>query len=255
MKEWIFPCNPAFYRLDDALWNMEEIEWHQVRNISRAKAGDSVYFYETDSQSIRWKGKLTAVKLEAVDLRCDDEAYNLDRSPWHGTYVRVKRLREYGVREDLALYNLRLHGLKSVYSYPIAVPRVLSHYLLEIDRQCERAEEAAEMTPRELRRAAKKQGRRKPEYREVLSRQYERSEAVKRNALERAGGICQLCGKAGPFLDRDGRPYLECHHIVWLSRQGPDTLENTVALCPNCHRKMHRIENPKDIEKLKKAAR
>ena len=26
------------------------------------------------------------------------------------------------------------------------------------------------------------------------------------------------------------------------------------ALCPNCHRKMHALENKKDIEKLKKLA-
>ncbi|WP_296863638.1 HNH endonuclease [Thermosyntropha sp.] len=28
-------------------------------------------------------------------------------------------------------------------------------------------------------------------------------------------------------------------HIEWLSRGGTDTIDNTVALCPNCHRKMH----------------
>lgn len=31
---------------------------------------------------------------------------------------------------------------------------------------------------------------------------------------------------------------METHHVVWLS-QGADSVDNTVALCPNCHRKMH----------------
>ncbi|WP_342773241.1 HNH endonuclease signature motif containing protein [Paenibacillus prosopidis] len=34
-------------------------------------------------------------------------------------------------------------------------------------------------------------------------------------------------------------PFLESHHIVWRSMEGPDILENTNALCPNCHRKIH----------------
>ncbi len=72
------------------------------------------------------------------------------------------------------------------------------------------------------------------------------AEATKR----RANGICQLCRKAAPFTRSDGNPYLESHHIIWLSDGGSDSLNNTVALCPNCHRKMHIINDKKDIIKL-----
>lgn len=55
-----------------------------------------------------------------------------------------------------------------------------------------------------------------------------------------AHGICQDCGCPAPFLRKsDGLPYLEVHHIVPLAKKGEDTVENTVALCPNCHRKRH----------------
>lgn len=59
-------------------------------------------------------------------------------------------------------------------------------------------------------------------------------------ALFRAKGDCQGCGNSAPFLKRsDDMPYLEVHHIIPLANDGPDTLENVIALCPNCHRKAH----------------
>ncbi|MEE7094460.1 HNH endonuclease, partial [Escherichia coli O10] len=37
----------------------------------------------------------------------------------------------------------------------------------------------------------------------------------------------------------DGTPFLEVHHIEWLSKGGEDSVENAIALCPNCHRQAH----------------
>ena len=51
----------------------------------------------------------------------------------------------------------------------------------------------------------------------------------------------------------NGKPFLESHHIVWLSKGGEDTVENSTALCPNCHRKMHMLNLRRDIKKLKAA--
>ena len=73
-------------------------------------------------------------------------------------------------------------------------------------------------------------------------------------AKRRANGRCELCRKPAPFENISNEPYLESHHIVWLSRGGPDCPKNTVALCPNCHRKMHVVNAKKDIEKLKRRA-
>ncbi|MEZ8742730.1 HNH endonuclease [Photobacterium swingsii] len=54
-----------------------------------------------------------------------------------------------------------------------------------------------------------------------------------------AQGICEACNKPAPFKRKDGRPYLEVHHKKMLSAGGLDCLENTEALCPNCHRERH----------------
>jgi 5-methylcytosine-specific restriction protein A len=56
----------------------------------------------------------------------------------------------------------------------------------------------------------------------------------------RANGKCGCCKEDAPFLRRkDGGPYLEVHHVKQLADGGEDTVENAVALCPNCHREKH----------------
>ena len=59
-----------------------------------------------------------------------------------------------------------------------------------------------------------------------------------------------MCGKPAPFNDKSGDPYLESHHIKWLSKGGEDSPYNVVALCPNCHRKMHIVNDSEDVRFL-----
>ena len=54
-----------------------------------------------------------------------------------------------------------------------------------------------------------------------------------------------------PFKDKNGNPYLENHHVEWLSKGGEDTIDNAVALCPNCHKKMHILDDEEDVKALK----
>lgn len=69
---------------------------------------------------------------------------------------------------------------------------------------------------------------------------FQRNPFVVAEALFRANGYCEKCKKSAPFLrDNDKTPYLEVHHIVTLSEGGEDTIENVIAVCPNCHRQAH----------------
>lgn len=88
------------------------------------------------------------------------------------------------------------------------------------------------------------------EYRTVSSNVYIRNQDIAEYTKRRAKGVCQLCGQQAPFNDKNGNPYLECHHIIWLSKGGSDSIDNTVALCPNCHKKMHIIADEKDVKFL-----
>jgi 5-methylcytosine-specific restriction protein A len=71
------------------------------------------------------------------------------------------------------------------------------------------------------------------------SRSYERDPKVKAWALRFANGTCEMCLNDAPFKKENGDPYLEVHHVLPLSEGGSDTIENTVAVCPNCHMKFH----------------
>lgn len=97
---------------------------------------------------------------------------------------------------------------------------------------------------------AKEFGTKKVGSRTTVTTTYTRNPFVSEHAKIRANGNCQLCEKPAPFLNKNNEPYLETHHIVWLSKGGSDTIENTVALCPNCHRKMHKLDLEIDRNKL-----
>jgi hypothetical protein len=57
--------------------------------------------------------------------------------------------------------------------------------------------------------------------------------------LAYARSRCEACLCKAMFNRPNGTPYLEVHHVTPLAKGGPDTVENTVALCPNCHRRAH----------------
>ena len=68
---------------------------------------------------------------------------------------------------------------------------------------------------------------------------FQRDPLVRAWVLQRSEGHCELCGAAAPFRTARDQPYLECHHAVLLANGGPDTPNNTAAICPNCHRNFH----------------
>ena len=75
---------------------------------------------------------------------------------------------------------------------------------------------------------------------QTISRAFQRNPDVIAEVLLRANGKCEQCKADAPFLKATNNlPYLEVHHKKFLSDDGDDTVENALALCPNCHRKMH----------------
>lgn len=69
---------------------------------------------------------------------------------------------------------------------------------------------------------------------------YIRNPYIIERAKRLAAGKCQDCGQLAPFINKLTKElFLEVHHIVPLSEGGEDSINNVVALCPNCHRKRH----------------
>jgi 5-methylcytosine-specific restriction enzyme A len=74
----------------------------------------------------------------------------------------------------------------------------------------------------------------------VQSTFFVRNPDVVAEVLLRASGVCERCKREAPFRRaKDGTPYLEVHHKVQLANGGDDSIENAIALCPNCHREAH----------------
>jgi len=71
------------------------------------------------------------------------------------------------------------------------------------------------------------------------SSQFVRDPNVIAWTLKAAGGVCEAFDQPAPFKKEGGIPYLEVHHLRPLSQGGPDTTDNTIAGCPNCHRRLH----------------
>lgn len=74
-----------------------------------------------------------------------------------------------------------------------------------------------------------------------------RDDKVRAYVIQRANGCCEYCGEEG-FEMPSGRRYLEAHHIIALSNQGRDTVDNVIALCPEHHRQAHYGVNAESLE-------
>ena len=82
-------------------------------------------------------------------------------------------------------------------------------------------------------------GIQEPKARYATTGSYDRDPQVKGWVLRVAAGECESCGQGAPFITATGEPFLEVHHLRTLADGGSDTVGNTVALCPNCHRALH----------------
>lgn len=104
----------------------------------------------------------------------------------------------------------------------------------------EAAVEEARQDTSEARRARLADAPRRPQRIEVMTTSFLRNPDVVAEVLEAAEGKCGHCGEPAPFLrNGTGTPYLEVHHKVPLAQGGDDTVDNAIAVCPNCHRWFH----------------
>jgi 5-methylcytosine-specific restriction enzyme A len=86
---------------------------------------------------------------------------------------------------------------------------------------------------------AKPEGNERPSTTSSSTTLYYRDPAVRAWVLSENDGSCEACGNDAPFSTLDGSPFLEVHHLVRLADGGPDVVENALAVCPNCHRRLH----------------
>ena len=82
-------------------------------------------------------------------------------------------------------------------------------------------------------------GRARPASSTSAAHRFQRDPQVQAWVRQRAAGVCELCREPAPFLDVNGQPFLEVHHVLPLGQTGSDRVTNAAGLCPNCHRRCH----------------
>ena len=186
-----------------------------------------------------------AVVADIVDgLEFDSDWEGKDRT-WFGARIKAAATALRDARQrgrflichktgENALTIRRIHVPERDSSGQQLVTQSQSDSILEAEIEVSRSLSQAERNKR-LGQASKV-----PERIQVLTVGFRRNADVIVSVLHRANGVCENCLNLAPFRRRsDGSPYLEVHHLIALSEGGEDTVENAVALCPNCHRKAH----------------
>jgi len=109
-------------------------------------------------------------------------------------------------------------------------------YLQELEEKVRHSQQISKLERRERLKKAHKI----PETIQITQIVFKRNPDVIAEVLDRANGICEACRSPAPFIRAsDGTPYLEVHHKKFLAQGGDDTVDNAIAVCPNCHRKAH----------------
>jgi len=74
---------------------------------------------------------------------------------------------------------------------------------------------------------------------------YERNPMLATQCRDSANGVCSVCGRTVSNVNNvnfdvsQNIPELQVHHITPLARNGPDVIGNMIAICPDCHRRIH----------------
>ena len=271
---WLLPSNEKNYDVEKAYLEYHSIDWHQTN--SQVAVNDIVYIYESKpKQAVRFSCLVTAVNKRSANKK--DRDCVKDSTPFENKdrYMTLKFQRHF---ENVLpkMKDLEANGVPVIRSL-MRVPEKALTYIQKCDNKDravqrsdgdipldhwsfvggdeeelkEQAEkEAKGLSDFELYEKANQQGATKPKERAITVSTYARNAYVAEASKRRAKGICQLCGNPAPFNDKNGNPYLETHHIIWLSEGGADVLDNTAALCPNCHKKMHVVNDSNDVKKL-----
>lgn len=277
---WLLPCNENNYDVEKAYLKYHTIDWHQTNN--QIAINDIVYIYKSKPhQVVRFACRVKAVNKESSNKK-DRDCYK-DSTPFEnkGCYMTLEFQRRFEeVLPDM--HGLEINGVSVIRSL-MKVPEIALKYIQDCDKedkiilrfdgkipsdipnnhwtlvggdeeelQLMAESEAKSLSDSELYEKAKQRSSPKPSERVTTISTYVRDVYVAEASKRRAKGICQLCEKPAPFNDKNGNPYLECHHIIWLSEGGADELRNTVALCPNCHKKMHIVNDDEDVKNLQK---
>jgi 5-methylcytosine-specific restriction protein A len=161
-------------------------------------------------------------------------------------FGRTLKSYEYRMQNISYVYSLQgrqwVSGLKPARNVGANVLQTLEQLISEIEGLQLGASAKFDAAVEKLKKSPPKTvpvGNKRPSKTPSVVTQFARDPKVVTWILAEAAGICECCSKPAPFTREDGSPFLEVHHILRLADGGEDTVNNAVALCPNCHRELH----------------
>ncbi|WDV48183.1 HNH endonuclease signature motif containing protein [Clostridiaceae bacterium M8S5] len=208
--------------------------YFNVENIINGENVDLILLYENK----KYKAKITreASSLGRTRIFWDKELSVLLKKRYF-EYYEIIRIKDVEFSKRPKMFFESIGGNMYLVSFTqTQLYKTLREYQLEIDKSVDvsRSDNSYKRKER-LRNAISK-----PESMVVKTTVYKRNPDVIVEVLERANGYCEKCGSKAPFhRASDNSPYLEVHHNVPLAEGGTDTVDNAIAVCPNCHRELH----------------
>ena len=266
---WVFVCNPAKWAVDRFLASGQERDTWGVRPSDRARFAPGqlgLVRVGVDQRSALTRDGRPALDAGVYAL-CEVESGAFDGTGASDTYwtaaaarapgwptVRIRYLRNW-LHNPITIDRLReqspdlsplfLNGFQAA-SFPISGEDF--RRILEVAGETSdnlSAPVPGDLAPDKIAEAEERYRHASPEIKERLSRTIERGNvgALVKRAV---GYSCQVCGGLGlPALGfekkRDGKPYVEAHHVMPVHRREVGSLaaSNILVLCATHHRQVH----------------
>lgn len=251
---WIVSSNPTVYDSIEGFKNESEIDWGNCAN-NHIEIDDIVYIYITRPlQRIAIKTVVTKINYKKDELLEGNYQFNRDDEDTEcNNFIRLK-LVNFLDSELLSITHLQNNGINGNIQGKRRVEEDTLRYIQSIEKGdtsnfilFDKLEKelkkglqlSKHSSSREIERRLENANK-MPEQIQVLTTAFKRNPDVIYTVLRRANGICERCNQKAPFIRKsDNTPYLEVHHLKQLSKGGEDTVDNTIAVCPNCHRELH----------------
>lgn len=251
---WLASSDPSFYDSIAGFQKYSEIDWGNISK-NKIEVGDIVYIYITKpKQKIAIKTEVTKSGYGRNELLGGKGQINRDgNDDVCEDFIRLKLL-HFIDSNFLGIDYLHQNGINGNIQ---GKRRVTGHALTyiqfhegsnqsgivlleEMEKELEDAIVFSRYSSPNDRANRLDKAKKIPEQIEIRTRGFKRNADVIVTVLDRANGICERCNQKAPFVrKKDNTPFLEVHHKKQLSEGGEDSVENAIAICPNCHRELH----------------
>jgi 5-methylcytosine-specific restriction protein A len=221
--------------LDRVSYRAEIVGWRDKRDLAKdphslATLNQHITAFQPGESEIYLKladGKPCVNLIEVVGVK------KLKESIPVSCFVKISDGKPLGIRS-------RSGGWSPVYQQPEWLGELPQIVRDELQTELEKGVARSLNDNPEARRLRLEAAPRIPPSVQVISKAYRRNPDVIAEVLWRAAGDCEKCLSPAPFMRAaNGSPFLEVHHKKMLAEGGEDSVENAIALCPNCHRRFH----------------